>query len=136
MLELVRIARGGHVYPITIAEMQGFDRDISSLLSEDERSALVEHIALNPEAGVVIPGTGGIRKLRWMGAGKGKSKGIRIIYFYHDLNMPVFLLAVYSKGERLRLTKVEERAMAKIADSIRDEYARKRSRRCDVGGIA
>ncbi len=118
MFEIVRLPKGNWDYPITIVEMRGFMREISSLLSPEEVNALIDHIAFHPEGGVVIPGTGGMRKMRWSGQGKGKSKGLRIIYLYHDLNMPVYLLAVYSKGEALRLSKREELQMAKLAGEI------------------
>jgi len=98
--------------------MRGFGKQVSGLLSQQELMELIDHIALHPEGGAVIPDTGGIRKMRWKGLGKGKSKALRIIYLYHDLNMPVYLLAAYSKGETLRLTKKEEREMAKVASEI------------------
>lgn len=70
-----------------------------------------------------MPGTGGIRKARWPYADKGKSKGLRIIYNFHDLNMPLVILAVYSKGEALKLTKREEHGMRKLVKVLVWEYA-------------
>jgi hypothetical protein len=87
----------------------------SGLPSEEEASKLFDFLAVNPE-------TGGLRKMRWKGQGKGKSKAIRIIYFYHDLNMPLFVLAVYSKGELLKLTKQEERLMTKLVKELMINY--------------
>jgi hypothetical protein len=123
MVTLVRLPRGNLFYPITIARAASFDKEILTILSELELDELINFVALHPERGDVIPGTGGVRKLRWAGGGKGKSKGLRIMYFYHDLNMPLFLLAVYSKGERLRLTKGEERTLAKMADDLKRKAA-------------
>lgn len=125
MFEVVRLPRCGSDYPITIAETLAFERQSEGLLSRVDRDELIDHIALHPECGVLIPGTGGLRKLRWRGVGKGKSKGLRVVYFYHDLNMPLFLLAAYSKGEILRLTKREERAMSKLAEELKRQFARK-----------
>lgn len=125
MFDLVRLPRGSLVYPITIARAMSFDKEILGFLSPDELEELVDFVALHPERGDVIPGTGGVRKLRWGSSRKGKSKGLRIIYFYHDLNMPLFLLAVYSKGERLRLTKREESTLAKMAEDLKSKSARK-----------
>ena len=63
--------------PITVAETQAFARSAEKIWSEEERAELVYHVAHNPEAGDVIPGTGGIRKLRWARPGGGKRGGAR-----------------------------------------------------------
>lgn len=69
--------------PITVAETQAFARSAENIWSEDERAELVDHIAHNPEAGDVIPGTGGVRKLRWGRWGSGKRGGARVVDFYY-----------------------------------------------------
>lgn len=125
MLKVVQLVRGAAAYPITIAELKSAQKSIAELLSENEANELFDFLAVNPESGSLIPETGGIRKLRWMGQGKGKSKGIRICYFYHDLNMPLFVLAVYGKGEVLRLTKREERMMAEFVKELKAKYRAK-----------
>lgn len=101
-------------YPITIAELKSVSKEIDQLLNEEDRSSLIDFLAFNPEIGDVIPGTCGVRKMRWRYACKGKSSGLRVIYYFHDLNMPLYILAIYSKGEKLRLSKGEEREMAKL----------------------
>ena len=58
--------------------------------------AFVTFIAANPEAGDVIPDTGGVRKVRWTRAGSGKRGGTRVIYFYYDAGRPLYLLLVYA----------------------------------------
>jgi hypothetical protein len=125
MFNLVKLPRGNLFYPITIARALSFEKEILTFLSAAELEGLIEFLALHPERGEVIPGTGGVRKLRWGTGGKGKSKGLRIMYFYHDLNMPLFLLAVYSKGERMRMTKREEMTLAKMAEDLKANAARK-----------
>ncbi len=125
MFKVIRLERGGSAYPITIAELKSAQRDLQRILSEDEANKLFDFLAINPESGDVIPETGGVRKLRWKGQGKGKSKGLRICYFYHDLNMPLFILAVYAKGERLRLSKWEEQQMAKMVRELTESYRQK-----------
>jgi len=122
LFKVVRLERGGSAYPITIAELKSAQRDLQRILSEDEADKLFDFLAVNPESGDVIPETGGIRKLRWKGQGKGQSKGIRICYFYHDLNMPLFILAVYGKGQQLRLSKREEQMMAKLVRELTEKY--------------
>lgn len=125
VLNVIRLGRGDAAYPITIAELKSAQRDLQKLLSENEVDELFDFLAVNPESGSVIPETGGIRKLRWMGQGKGKSKGIRVCYFYHDLNMPLFVLAVYGKGEQLRLSKREEREMSMFVSQLKAQYRAK-----------
>lgn len=63
-------------------------------VSNDERQAIVDYISANPDAGVIMAGTGGARKLRFAGRGKGKSGGFRIIIFYAAEDIPVFLLDI------------------------------------------
>lgn len=125
VFNVVKLERGDTAYPITIAELKSAQRDLAKLLSSEEADRLFDFLAVNPESGNVIPETGGVRKLRWMGQGKGKSKGIRICYYYHDLNMPLFVLAVYGKGEQLRLTKREEREMSDFVAELKTKYRAK-----------
>jgi hypothetical protein len=66
--------------PITVAETQIFARSAAKIWSEAELAELVDYVAHNPEAGEVIQGTGGVRKLRWGKAGSGKRGGARVIY--------------------------------------------------------
>jgi hypothetical protein len=136
MFELVKLPRGNMEYPITIVETRSFGRKVAEFLSEPEQAALIDYIALHPEGGVVMPGCGGIRKLRWSGIGKGKSKALRVIYLYHDLNMPVYLLAAYSKGETLQLSKREEQQMAKLADQIIKAHLSRRAEIFALGSSA
>ena len=127
MVTLVRLPRGNLFYPITIARAVSFEKEILGFISEAELDELINFVALHPERGDVIPGTGGVRKLRWSAGGKGRSKGLRIMYFYHDLNMPS-LLAVYSNGERARLTKREEMQLARMAEHLKKRAAARAAR--------
>jgi hypothetical protein len=92
-------------------------------MTDDEVSALVEYLAANPTAGDVIPGTGGCRKLRWAGRGKGKSGGYRTITFYTGALSPVYLLTVFGKGAKANLSKVECNELKAIADTLATESA-------------
>ena len=82
----------------------------------------MEYLATDPLAGEVMVGTGGTRKLRHAGKGRGKSGGYRTIYYYGGNDIPVFLLTVYGKGAAANLTKVERNALAKILPVIGDAY--------------
>ena len=123
-------------YPITIAELRSVAKEFDRLLSEKERNGLVDFLACNPEVGDIMPGTGGVRKMRWPCASKGKSSGLRVLYYFHDLNLPLYILAVYSKGEILRLTVREEREMAKLVKVLVQTYTARKKERADVKGSA
>jgi len=69
-----------------------------------------------------MQGTGGIRKLRWSAQGKGKSGGVRVIYYYHNKSMPLFLLTLFGKGEKSNLTKSERNDLAKFTSLLIKNY--------------
>ena len=81
-----------------------FTKKIVSILSDDEYSNMQWLLAINPEAGPVIPGGGGIRKLRWRASGKGKSGGVRVIYYVYARDQKIYLLYPYKKSEQEDLT--------------------------------
>jgi hypothetical protein len=87
-------------------------------MDDGERADLVAYLAYNPAAGVVIPGTGGVRKLRWGLEGRGKRGGARVIYYYHDAEMPLYLMTAYAKNERENLSQAEIGALQKIARAL------------------
>jgi hypothetical protein len=89
-------------------------------MDEEERSAVVDTIAANPEAGAIMPGCGGARKLRVRKPGTGKSGGYRVITYYAGGAVPVFLLTVFGKGEKDNLTKGERNALAGLTKTLKD----------------
>jgi hypothetical protein len=116
---------GATNYGITIVELLSFQNDADRIFSDQEREDLSDFISANPVFGDVIPGTGGIRKLRWRARGNGKRGGARVIYYFRDLNMPVFLLAVYAKGEKMNLTMHERELMQRVVETlVREQAAR------------
>lgn len=105
---------------ITLIEFPAFLSQVGSCIKASERDDLVDYLARYPEAGEEIPGTGGVRKLRWGGKGKGKRGGLRVIYYFYNETNPIFLLTVYSKGEQENLSpgqKTKITALAKILKS-------------------
>lgn len=106
-------------------ELPGFIRSIKKLLSQQEKDNLLFHLSVNPKSGNIIQGTNGVRKLRWARDGKGKSGGIRVIYFYYNDKMPLFLLTVFGKGTKDNLTKNERNELAKLVDVLIDQYIKK-----------
>lgn len=103
---------------ITVAETAPFQRKISSLLSTDERADLIAYLAAQPSAGVLMQGTGGIRKLRWARQGGGKSGGMRLIYYFHSEIMPLYLLAAFGKNEKANLSSEEKILLAKAVKEL------------------
>lgn len=91
-------------------------------LSQSEIDLIVETLADNPLAGDIISQTGGARKLRHAGRGGGKSGGYRTIHYYGGVDVPVFLLTVYGKGDKANLTKAERNELAKILPQLADLY--------------
>ena len=100
---------------ITVAETALFMRQAAEVWDDAEREAFVSFIAWNPEAGDVIPETGGVRKVRWARSGMGTRGGTRVIYFYHSAHRPLYLLMVYAKARREDLTPDEKRNVRKLA---------------------
>ena len=111
--------------PITVAETLLFLRQAAALWGEDEHAVFVDFIAANPEAGDVIADTGGIRKVRWRRPGSGKRGGVRVIYFYHDDAMPLYLLLVYAKAQRENWTQDEKRRARDLIADIKRTYRRR-----------
>ena len=91
-------------------------------MSEQEIADLVTYLAENPEAGDEMVGTGGCRKMRLAGRGKGKSGGYRTVTFYSGERMPVYLITVFSKGEKSNLTTAECKALKEITKKIVNEH--------------
>jgi len=103
---------------ITIAETAPFQRKISGLLSSEERAELIAYLAEHPNSGALMQGTGGIRKLRWARQGGGKSGGIRVIYYFHNESMPLYLLAAFGKNEKANLSTKEKHLLAKAVKDL------------------
>lgn len=106
----------------TVVETLEFRSNVSRVLSDVERVALIDFVAGNPMAGEVMPGTGGARKLRWAAKGKGKSGGARVITFYSGPTVPVFLMTIFGKGEKAKLSKAERNELRDILAYIVAEY--------------
>ena len=110
--------------PITVAEMAGFRKYAPKCMSESERREFINFIARNPTDGSLIAGTGGVRKSRWAAGNRGKSGGIRVIYYYHDNDTPIFLLTVYQKSKKSALSDAEKAnvksAIAELKSKIRN----------------
>ena len=110
---------------ITVAETQQYQRKAKRLLSNVEQLEIITYLAVNPKAGILIEDTGGIRKLRWRKASRGKSGGVRVIYYYHSEIMPLYLLTVFGKNERANLSKQEKHILAKAVKQLVEYWREK-----------
>lgn len=107
---------------ITAVETRPFIEDAVRCFTENERAEFIAYIARSPTSGVVLPGTGGVRKVRWRASGHGKRGGARVIYFYHNEHVPIFLLMAYAKSRQGDLAPAQRAAMRRIAAAIVKEY--------------
>jgi len=109
----------------TVVETPSYLADAERLFSSDERKAIVHRLAADPSCGVVVPGGGGIRKVRFGFGGRGKSGGARIVYLFHGASLPVFILAVFAKNERSDLSMAERNALGKLVAAMIEDYRRR-----------
>ena len=109
----------------TVVETPVFFRHAEQLLSEEEHDALIAYLAMYPLAGDEIVGTGGVRKMRFAAKGKGKSGGVRVIYYFYDLDVPIYALLIYAKNERVDLTGEQRKSVASFAAAIKGLRKRK-----------
>lgn len=86
---------------------------------------IVNYLAAHPKAGDLIEGTGGIRKLRWSRGGRGRSGGVRVIYYYHSEAMPLYLITLFAKNERANLSKADRNELAKLVDILVDLWIKR-----------
>lgn len=89
---------------LTVIETPLFQRQWPLYWTEEERGSFAAYLAENPDAGDVVPGSGGLRKVRWKRAGSGKSGGVRVIYFTRLAEGEIVLLTLYAKAKLDNLT--------------------------------
>jgi len=114
---------------ITVAETAGFIRQAADIWTDEERADFVDFIARNPEAGDLVPESGGVRKVRWSRRGSGKRGGVRAIYFYHNPEMPLYLLMIYAKSRRDDLSSDAKRSVQALIARLKQAYAHSREQR-------
>jgi len=99
---------------VTFVETKLFTKLVQQYLTDDEYATLQQSLIVNPQAGDVIPGSGGVRKLRWSVAGRGKRGGIRVIYFLRLQHGEIWMLTLYAKN-------VTDNIPAKVLKKIKEE---------------
>jgi hypothetical protein len=105
---------------LTVVELPEFQRRARAVMSDQERMAVISHLAQNPLAGVALGG--GLRKVRFARESGGKSGGYRTVHFLVPDTGPVFVLTVFAKNEKASLTRAETGALIRLADQITAHY--------------
>ena len=117
-------ANAGH----TVAQLHTFSRAAKAAgMSPEDIEDLERYLSENPDAGDEIEGTGGCRKVRFSisGNNKGKRGGVRTITLFSGQDLPVFLITVFAKNQKVTLTKAERNGLRKLSDKVIEEYARR-----------
>jgi hypothetical protein len=104
----------------TVVELPEFLRRAKAIMADEERAALVDFVAANPEAGLSLGG--GLRKLRFARPGSGKSGGYRTVYVFGGAHMPIFLVTVFAKNEKDNLGKAEQAELVALSKALIDHY--------------
>jgi hypothetical protein len=111
---------------ITVVESRPYLAAAERLMVEEERAAVVDILAAAPDAGVLMKGTGGLRKLRIALAGRGKRGGARVIYWFHSVGYPAVLLMMFAKNEADDLTAQQRKRLVAVGEAILGQLGAKR----------
>lgn len=110
--------------PVTVVETPEFLTATKALFGDEERAALIDYLAHHPTAGDLVPGAGGIRKLRWAVGGRGKRGGARVIYFYASPRWPLFAITAYAKNVRENLSQADRNDYRRLTKLLIETYRR------------
>jgi hypothetical protein len=104
---------------ITVLQLPKFKMEATELIGAEGIEAVAVYLIDHPDAGDVIPGAGGVRKLKWAAKGKGKRDGVRIIYVYVVVAARIYLFRCYAKNVKTDLTIDEKKELRRIADHLK-----------------
>lgn len=103
----------------SVIETPIFTKSADALLTIEERAELIRVLAANPRSGDLIPGLGGIRKMRFGASGRGKRGGYRVIWYVGSERIPVLALLIYGKNDQVDLTPDQKKALAAMAERLK-----------------
>jgi mRNA-degrading endonuclease RelE of RelBE toxin-antitoxin system len=106
---------------MVFVETSLFSKLLGDYLRDDEYRLLQNHLIEYPDAGDVIRGSGGVRKVRWASGGKGKSGGVRVIYYWAKADEQTFFLTLYGKGEKENLSAADLKRVVKLLEELTNE---------------
>jgi hypothetical protein len=96
-----------------------FTRQVLEVLTDEQYALLQGSLVERPDSGVLIRGSSGIRKLRWALPGRGKSGGVRVIYFWRATESQILMLTMYAKNEQANLTAAQVKQLAKLVEALK-----------------
>ncbi len=111
--------------PQVIVETPAYLRAVEEFWDIDTQTEFKNFIGINFLQGDIIPDTGGLRKIRWKGSGKGKRGGTRVIYYFYDENHPIYLLFAYSKNAQTDLTEHEKKLLQQLVLQLKNSFRSK-----------
>ena len=106
---------------MVFVETSLFSKLLGDYLSDDEYRLLQNYLIAHPDAGDVIRGSGGVRKIRWASGGKGKSGGVRVIYYWAKADDQTFFLTLYGKGEKDNLSAADLKRVVKLLEELTND---------------
>jgi hypothetical protein len=109
---------------ITVVETPAYLSKAEKIMTADERTKIVDEISAHPDAGILIKGTGGLRKLRIGLEGRGKRGGGRVIYWYHNTEYPAVLLWAFAKNETSDVSPGQLARLKQVADNLLRDFRR------------
>jgi len=104
---------------VVFIETAIFTRQLSEVLTDDQYAALQGMLMARPDLGVLIRGGSGIRKIRWAATGRGKSGGVRVVYFWRVAEAQIILLTIYAKNEQTNLTPAQVKQLARYVEALK-----------------
>jgi len=113
----------------TVVELPAYLRRAEKLFTKSQMKDVVDFIATYPESGDEIPGTGGLRKLRFADKGQGKRGGARVVYFLFNESIPIYLIVCYGKNEKSDLTPEQKKAATAFAAATKAKAKQMRVRK-------
>lgn len=114
------------IIPHVVVETVSYQKAVEKIWDNDEQSEFKDYIATHPYAGDIIPGTNGIRKIRWQSSGHGKRGGARVIYYIYDNNNPLYLLFAYPKNVQTNLSDSDKKAFAALVTQLKHVFQKKK----------
>ena len=99
-------------------ETSAFTKLLTNYLNDEEYRALQVYLLQKPDAGSIVKGSGGVRKVRWAPKGQGKSGGVRVVYYWKRADHEIWMLTIYSKSER---STIPDHILKQIAEAIDHE---------------
>jgi|SRR5579859_3069235 len=116
----------------TVLETPIFTRRADALLSPEDRADLIATLAADPKSGAIMPGLGGIRKMRFAPTGQGKSGAFRVIYYLLDDDTPVLALLLYGKNEQANPTPDQKKIMVRLVDALKSAARKARQEHGEI----